>query len=104
MGRERRREFHQVLVDILGTNNVYFQPPESVKMTYPCIVYKRDNVQMVFADNKNYKETDRYEVIHITKDPDVNEITHKIRDLKHCSFNRHYVADNLYHDVYIIYY
>lgn len=33
--------------------NVYFQPPESVKLLYPCIVYKRSAGDTRFADNKN---------------------------------------------------
>ena len=36
-----RYELHEFLCEILGSRNVYFQPPESVKMKYPAIVYER---------------------------------------------------------------
>jgi len=33
----RRIQLHEILCDVLGTRNVYFQPPESVDMNYPAI-------------------------------------------------------------------
>ena len=103
MEKERRRELHQILVDILGSSNVYFQPPESVKLNYPCIVYSRDNIRITYADNRNYREKTRYQITYISKDPDDTAVTRKLREMKYCTFNRHYPADNLYHDVYLIY-
>ncbi len=41
------------LVSLLGSDNVYFQPPPTVKMQYPCIVYKRDYLNTEFADNND---------------------------------------------------
>lgn len=100
---QRRHQFHQILIDLLGSNNVYFQPPESVKIQYPCIVYSRDRVHMKYADNYRYFERQRYLVTYIDRNPD-SEIPKKLRDLQGSSFDRHYTADNLYHDVYGIYY
>ena len=40
-----REELHELLVSVLGSRNVYFQPPESIRMQYPAIVYARNNMQ-----------------------------------------------------------
>ena len=42
-----RYELHEFLCEILGSRNVYFQPPESVKMKYPAIVYERTEIKIV---------------------------------------------------------
>ena len=100
---ERRLLLHQILLEILGNKNVYFQPPESKKMEYPCIVYERNAVDTKFADDKPYLNTKRYTVTVIDKDPD-SKIPDKIAALPLCTFNRHYTADNLNHDIYNLYY
>jgi hypothetical protein len=99
-----RLQLQTLLEDLLGSRNVYFQPPESVKLAYPCIVYKRGNIgKTTFADDKPYHHRVIYQLILIDQDPDSN-ILDKIAILPMCSFERHYTADNLNHDVYNIYY
>ena len=44
-----RYELHEFLCEILGSRNVYFQPPESVKMKYPAIVYERTDFPKEFC-------------------------------------------------------
>lgn len=102
MGRPRS-ELQEILVTLLGSLNVYFQPPESVKMLYPCIRYVRDQANTRFADNSPYRHTKRYRVTVIDPDPD-SEIPDKVAELPLCAFNRFYVANNLNHDVYLLYY
>lgn len=99
----RRLELQALLVDILGSNNVYFQPPPSVKMQYPCIVYNRDYEQANFADDKPYKHRKRYQVTIIDRNPD-SEIPAKVAALPLCSFDRAFTADNLNHDVYRLFF
>ena len=99
-----RIDLHNELVDILGSSNVYFQPPETVKMTYPAIVYSLDNIQTRFANNNTYKQKRRYSITYITKDPDSDFIDNFLTKLSSVSFDRVYTADNLYHYVYTIYY
>ena len=99
-----RLELHEELCAILGSRNVYFQPPESVSMNYPCIRYSKSGVHQMRANNKNYKSTNEDEVIAIDTNPD-SEISDKI--LKHfpmCKFDRPYVANNLYHFSLTLYY
>ena len=67
---ESRLKLQTILEDILGSGNVYFQPPSSVKMSYPAIVYSRSDMRSTFADNSLYKMNDAYTVTLIYDDPD----------------------------------
>lgn len=99
-----RLELHAVLVGILGDPKaVYFQPPTNTALLYPCIIYSRDYAETKFADDNPYSYTKRYSVTVIDKNPD-SEIPEKVAALRMCTFNRHYKADNLNHDVYTIYF
>lgn len=90
------------LLKTMGTENVYFQPPESIKMTYPAIVYKLSNVSNKFANNSVYKQNPGYMVTVIDKDPD-SEIVQNLSMLPQCKFDQHYTSDNLNHDVFTIF-
>ena len=98
-----RLELQTLLESLLGTRNVYFQPPSTLKMSYPAIVYNRDDVDTTFADNNPYRRTTRYQLTVIDKNPD-SPIPDKVGSLPMCIFNRHFSADNLNHDVFTIYY
>lgn len=98
-----RLDFHEVLCEVLGTRNVYYQPPESVKMKYPAIVYSRNDIENIFANNGVYKQSYFYQVTVIDYDPD-SEIVHKVSQLPMCIFDRHFTSDNLNHDVFTICY
>lgn len=99
----KRIELHHILCDILGTNNVYYQPPENLQMKYPCIRYNKIGIESKYADNKKYNNKTRYQIIYIDKNPD-NATIEKILDLPLTSFDRHYASNNLHHDVVDIYY
>lgn len=99
----RRLELHTILTDILGSNNCYFQPPESIKLNYPCIVYHRNTGKAHYADNNPYRFQYSYTVTAITKDPD-SDLPRKLAGLPLCRYDRHFVADNLNHDVFVLYY
>lgn len=98
-----RIQLQAELEGILGSRNVYYQPPASVKMSYPAIVYSRNDIQNDFANNNVYTQNRSYEVIVIDKNPD-SEIVDKISQLPMCRFDRHYTSDNLNHDVFTIFY
>ena len=99
----RRLELHELLVNLLGSRNVYFQPPGNVQMKYPCIVYRRDSSSTIHAGDVPYNSRLAYEVMVIDPDPD-SEIPGKVAKLPLCRFDRHNTADNLNHDVFTIYY
>lgn len=99
-----RVDLQSKLVEILGSSNVYFQPPESIKIKYPAIVYSLDSIQGRFANNQTYKQKRRYKITYITKNPDSELIDIFPRSLPSVDFDRAYTADNLYHYVYTLYY
>jgi hypothetical protein len=98
-----RLELQTILEAILGSRNVYFQPPANLQMKYPCIVYKRDFAQVQFADNHPYRNIKRYLVTVIDSDPD-SPIPDKVAALPMCTFNRFYTADDLNHDVFNLFF
>lgn len=98
-----RLELQTLLEQVLGSANVYFQPPESVKIQYPCIVYQRSNMDIKFANDNPYSKTTQYTVTVIDKNPD-SDIPNRVSSLPRCRFNRRYTANNLNHDSYNIYF
>lgn len=102
-----RLELHDIFIDILGTkgeetSRVYFNPPESVKLQYPAIVYHRKPIDNSFANNGVYKQSQGYEVTVIDEDPE-GVIARKISQLPTCRPTRHFTSDNLVHDVFELY-
>lgn len=83
--------------------NVYFQPPESKKLNYPCIIYQLDDYEVMHADNKPYAVTKCYQATVVDKDPD-SGIKDEVALLPYCRYIRHFTHDNLNHDVFEIYY
>ena len=98
-----RLQLQQVLVGALGSNNVYFQPPPSFQINYPCIIYKLDYQETRFSDNLPYFLQCRYLVTVVDKNPD-SLIPIKIAKLKTSIFDRFYTMDNLNHTVYKLFY
>lgn len=108
MARDRL-SLHDEFIDILGTRGhevtrVYFQPPESIKMEYPCIKYSRTGVNIQRANNGIYTTANRYEVTIIDYDSDSEIPDQVLNRFQMCSFDRSYSADNLYHTVLTLYY
>lgn len=98
-----RLDLHNVLENILGSNKVYFQPPSNVSLVYPCIIYKRDDQDIFYSNNSLHFIKKKYLVTVIDPDPD-SEIPDRIMQLKYSSFNKHYAADGLNHDVYELFF
>lgn len=98
-----RLKLHELLCETLGSRQVYFQPPESVRMKYPAIVYFRNRIDNEYADDGVYMQSPSYSVTVIDKNPD-SEIVERMACLPRCRFDRHYISDNLNHDFFTIYY
>ena len=98
-----RLDLQSLLEELLESRNVYYQPPESVKMQYPAIRYSKKKIESVHADDSKYLMRDCYELIVISRTPD-HPVIEKLILLPYCSFDRHYVVDNLNHDVFTLYY
>ena len=98
-----RLELQSKLEELLGSRHVYYQPPETLKLEYPAIVYSKSKIETVKADNSTYLKRIRYDVIVIDKRPD-NPVIDKIMGLPYCSYDRYYVSENLNHDSLTLYY
>lgn len=98
-----RLKLQTLLEELLGSENVYYQPPSSVKMKYPAIVYARKKIDNTYANNAVYGQRLSYEITVIDSDPD-SEIVTKVSQLPLCAHERHFTNDNLNHDVFTLYY
>lgn len=96
-----RLKLDEMLKEILSSNEVYFQRPQSKAMSYPAIVYTRSKINNDHADNKVYRQTYAYVVTVMDKNPD-SAIVEKVSKLPKCKFDTHYTKDGLNHDVFII--
>lgn len=97
-----RIELQEALEEFLGSRNVYYQPPESIKLKYPCIIYELGNIDKVPADNIAYLKHKRYTLTLIHQDAD-SDLPDKLLDhFQYISFDRPYKADNLYHEVFTL--
>jgi len=100
-----RLDLHQKLENILGSKNVYFQPPETIRMEYPAIVYSRMMGRSQYGNNRSYIFVPGYQLTYITKDPDDTAIIDKLfSNFSKISYDRHFVNDNLHHDSFTLFY
>ena len=99
----RRYELQELLENILASNEVYYQPPENIKMKYPAIIYSRQDIDNRSADNLSYMQEHSYNIIVIDKNPD-SIVVDKVSKIPRCRFDRHYVSDSLNHDIFTIFY
>lgn len=98
-----RLDLQSKLENLLGLKHVYYQPPENKKMEYPAIRYSLSRIESRYADDTKYSNFNRYEIIVIDSLPD-NKVIQKILQLPYSSFDRHYVSNNMNHDVIILYF
>lgn len=100
----KRLELHAKLEQLVGNHNVYFQPPASVLLSYPCVIYNIGSGDAKHADNMVYKYTNSYDLIFIFKKPNIDIIEQVLQVLPMCRMTRSYVVDNLNHYAFSVYY
>lgn len=96
-----RKELDAILRSTLGTTNVYYDPPESFKLKFPCIVYNDSGRVVWKADNGTYIKFRRYMINYITKDAD-DSMVDTIEELPYCRMRTPYTVDGLFHYPYDI--
>lgn len=101
---DSRLELHSKLLELMEGNNVYFQPPESIKLQYPCIVYSRRSGNTKYADNYPYKYKTEYQLTLIDKDPDTKFVTKLAMAFPMIRHSNFFVSENLNHDVFALFY
>lgn len=92
-----RLKLQDLLEELIGNENVYFQPPPSKKMSYPCIIYERARLNTDYADNAPYKIDKVYYVTCVYTNPDY-DLPLKLAQLPMCAHQRNYKQDNKYYD------
>ena len=97
-----RLELHKTLCDILGSRNVYYQPPASVNMKYPAIRYDLQGYKKVYANAGAYRLLPSYKLTLIDTNPDSPYVA-RILALPYCQFDRSYPADNLNHFIFTLF-
>lgn len=96
-----RLQLHEKLKAV--STNVYFQPPSTDEMKYPCIRYKLSEKDVKYANNIKYMNTKCYQITLIDEDPD-SELPDKLEAFPLCQFDRFYPADDLNHWVFNLYF
>lgn len=99
-----RLSLHEELKILLGTNNVYYQPPEASLIRYPCVIYHKSNIDTAPANDNLYLKDNQYELIVIDTNPDTNIPDKILEHFSMCSFNRSYRSENLNHYAITLYY
>jgi hypothetical protein len=101
-----RLDLHAELVKFLP--NVYFQPPSTIQMSYPCIVYNKtiynNTIGRQYANNGMYSKKQCYQIMLIEKNPDSTVADSIEQYFEYCEINQYYTVDNLYHTTLILYY
>lgn len=92
------------LIRISGTENVYYQPPPNVRMKFPCIRFKLEQVDVKYASNSVYMFKNKYQFTYISNVVSDDLVREFISKLRYCTFDRSYVSDNLYHYVFTVFY
>jgi len=98
-----QQEIQTLLIDLLGSANVYFQAPPNNEMAYPCILYKLDAIRTRHADNEIYRDNRAYSVTAIDRNPN-SSIPNNLLALPKSRFDRFYTADKLNHFVFTIFF
>lgn len=101
---DNRLELQAKLEAVIGNKNVYFQPPASIRLEYPCVIYSIGSGEANHADNKVYRYTHNYEIIFIYKKPTLSIIEQMMEEFEMCKLTRAYSSDNLNHYAFSLYY
>lgn len=100
---DRRSFLSQMLHNIAGVKGVYYQPPTGTEMKYPCIVYERDDIKNVHADDGVYLQHHMWKITVIDKDPDSN-IVQQVSLIRGIKFDRHFASDGLNYDIFTLFF
>ena len=101
---DNRLRLHEKLVRAMNGPKVYFQPPENIKITRPCIIYKLTDIQDTYADNEPFLRRRKYEVLLVDDDPDSKYIDILKDSFDYIRFTRFYVADTNNHWLFELYF
>lgn len=97
-------EFVEVLETTPEDSRVYFNPPQKLAMKYPCIRYSLSGIDTQRANDTLYNYTNKYDGVVIDKNPESPLPLKILERFPMCSFGKPYVAENLNHFPFTLYY
>lgn len=103
MRQRNRFELHEKLCSILGSRNVYHDPPSNIQLKYPCIIYRRQPMESRQADNIKFIKWFPWDVQIIAKDPDFELFDTFLDNFDYGREGSPLVSDNLHHSNFTIY-
>ena len=103
MRQRNRSALNEKLCTILGSRNVYHDPPSNIHLNYPCIIYKRLPAETRRADNGRFIIWYPYDVQIISKDPDFELFDSFLSNFDMGRENAPFTSDNLHHSNFTIY-
>ena len=101
---DRRQFLHSLLKELPYLESVWFQPPETIRLLYPCIVYKWDGNSDRYADDTRYKSKRHYSLTIIDSNPDSVIPGVFEKNFPYATLERTYTSDGLNHWVYGLYF
>jgi len=100
MSNDGRLRLHEKLCNVIGSDHVYYEPPENLKLVYPCIVYFRETYDPLHANNGKYRVWPRYRITYISTTVDDSILDDLLYEFTYIRHTNHFVAEKLHHDVY----
>lgn len=90
-----RLQLHAELIKFIKL--AYFQPPASLQLKYPCIVYHKSTSPKRYGNDKVYSKNQGYQLTIIETNPD-SEIADQVEEyFDYCTITQRYVVDSLHH-------
>ena len=99
----KRVDIQEKFKFLLGSNNVYYQPPANLKMKYPAIVYSLDGLDVKRFDNTRLINKKCFSVTHIYRNESENLVETMLKNFEYISFDNRSIVDGIYNDHYTIY-
>ena len=98
----KRVDIQEKFKFLLGSNNVYYQPPANLKMKYPAIVYSLDGLDVKRFDNARLINKNCFSVTHIYRNESENLVETMLKNFEYISFDNRSIVDGIYNDHYTI--
>lgn len=99
---DNRLSLHEELLQFV--ENVYYQPPDNIRMSYPCIVYHKTGWSNRSGNNDHYIKNQQWTITLIDTDPDSLTAEDIEKHFEYCSIQQYFKKDNLSHTTLRLYY
>lgn len=99
-----RLKLQLILESIDPKAKVYYQPPSSLSIVYPCMIYKDAPSHINRASDGLYRYVRCYELSYISKSPNMEISKEILSRFNYSKMNSSYVSDGLIHSIFTIYY